>query len=413
MPTIRLARETSGRLLVVLLATLLLVASSGTVLAGKGDKGDKGERGGTPPREAAAEPRAPIATVTGDQVKMAQTKVARRVTRIVDATADQVLADGSAATGAEAWSDIRSVSVAPIKVPAKLVARMVEDFPRGAQGTFYGTDADWSRADPAIFVALELAARLPSDLVVQQVEVGLDGDAAGPIQVGAATDTRAGLERFSLSGTFSDGSGSSGTTDVSGRLPGEAIDYYNAESGVFGFHDDKASTYYLVMPLPNDARAVSVALRTETPDGLVIDRLELPGGGHLVPLDDPAGGWDPALGASLACRSLETYSSTAGLPGLEDTGTTRIRYAAGADPALDPAEADAMLAALNDIGDTLSVTLQPVAEATAGEPADGAPAEPLTVDATVERVPALHAFTLTMDVPAGRWTFSLADDLRC
>ena len=71
--------QTSGRLLVVLLATLLLVAASGTVLAGKGDKGDKGERGGTGHREAAAEPRAPIATVTGDQVKMAQTKVARRV----------------------------------------------------------------------------------------------------------------------------------------------------------------------------------------------------------------------------------------------------------------------------------------------------------------------------------------------
>ncbi len=144
---------------------------------------------------------------------------------------------------------------------------------------------------------------------------------------------------------------------------------------------------------------------------MVIDRLELPGGGHLVPLDDPAGGWDPALGAPLACRSLETYSTTAGLADLGEAGSTRIRYSAGADPALGQAEADAMLAALDDIGDALPVTLLPAGGATTGTPADGAPAEPVTVDATVERAPALHAFTLTMDVPAGRWSFAPAADL--
>lgn len=405
MPTMRWALSTAVPLLA---AVLLVAATGGATLAGKGDKDDdKGDRRNRGQQEVAAPP-AVIATVDGDQVKMARTKVARNVTRVADAAGDQVLSDGAPVPDADAWTDIRSVHVAPIKVPGKLVARLFEDFPRGAKGTFYGADADWARDDRAVFVAVELADRLPSDPVIQQVEVGLDGDAAGPLQVGAATDTRAGLERFSLSGTFRDGSESSGTTDVSGRLPGEPIDYYDAPSGVFAFHDDKAGAYYLIMPLPADAQSVSVALRTVTPQGEIIDRLELPGGGNLVSLEDPTGGWDPQQGAPLACRSLETYSSAAGLPGLDDAGTTRIRYAAGADTALDPVEAETLLAALDDIGDTLPVTLQPVGgDASAAE---GSPDEPLTVDATLERAPGLHAFTLTMDVPAGRWTFAPVDD---
>ena len=228
MPTMRRALSTA----VPLLAAVLLVAATGGVtLAGKGDKDDdKGDKRTKGQQEVTAPP-AVIATVDGDQVKMARTKVARSVTRIADAAGDQVLSDGAPAPDAEAWTDIRSVHLAPIKVPGKLVARLFEDFPRGAKGTFYGADADWSRDDRAVFVAIELADRLPSEPVIQQVEVGLDGDAAGPLQVGAATDTRAGLERFSLSGTFRDGSESSGTTDVSGRLPGEPIDYYDARIG--------------------------------------------------------------------------------------------------------------------------------------------------------------------------------------
>ena len=407
MPTFRLARTT----MVALLAAVLLVASSGgATLAGKGDKGDKGDKEAT-----TATPPAVLESVDGGRFKMAQTKVAERLTRIADAAGDQVLADGSPATEAEAWSDISSVHLAPIKVPAKLIARMFEDFPRGAQGAFYGADADWSRSDRAVFVAVELADRRPSGPLVQQVEVGLDGIAAGPVQVGAASDTRAGLERFSLSGTFRDGSESSGTTDVSGRRPGEPIEYYNAESGVFGFYDSKTRSYLMIMPLTGDAQSVSVALRTVTPQGEVIDQLELPGGGHLVPLADPAGGWDRAQGAPpLACRSLETFSAASGQPGLEGVDATRIRYAAGADVALDETEAAALLAALDDIGDTVPLTLQPAGgDGTAagdGEATgDGPPREPITVDATVERAPALHAFTLTMDVPPGQWTFAPAD----
>ncbi len=401
MPTFRLARTT----MVALLAAVLVVASSGgATLAGKGDKGGKDDKGDRGEKETiTAAPPAALESVDGGRFKMAQTKVAERLTRIADAAGDQVLADGSPAMEAEAWSDISSVHLAPIKVPAKLIARMFEDFPRGAQGAFYGADADWSRSDRAVFVAVELADRRPSGPLVQQVEVGLDGDAAGPVQVGAASDTRAGLERFSLSGTFRDGTESSGTTDVSGRRPGEPIEYYNAESGVFGFYDAKTRSYLMIMPLTGDVQSVSVALRTVTPQGEVIDQLELPGGGHLVPLADPAGGWDRGQGAPpLACRSLETFSAASGQPGLVGVDTTRIRYAAGADVALDETEAAALLAGLDAIGDTVPVTLQPAG-------GDGVPREPITLDATVERAPALHAFTLTMDVPPGQWTFAPAD----
>jgi hypothetical protein len=384
-------RATIGLLIV---AALLVISSTGVVLAGKGDR--KADKKGEP-----TAPPAVIGSVSGDRIKMAQARVADHVTRISDAAGDQVLADGSPAPEAEAWSDIASVHVAPIKVPRKLLTKMDEDFPRGAVGAFYGKDARWSELDRAVFVAVELAGKRPSGSVVQQVEVGLDGETASPVQVGAAADTRAGLERFSLSGLFRDGSESSGTTDVSGRQPGDAIDFYNAESGVFGFYESRQHTYFLIMPLERDAQSVAVTLRSGTPAGEVIDRLELPGGGSLIPLADPALGWDAAQGtAPLACRALETFSQTSGLAGLDEPDSTRIRYSAGVDPLLDAEAAGAELAALDAYGGTLPVTLLPLHP-------DG---EPRTVDAQLSRAPALNAFTLTMDVPPGQWSFQAVDD---
>ena len=54
---------------------------------------------------------------------------------------------------------------------------------------------------------------------------GYFGGLSGPVQVGTHLDTRAGVERFSLSGVFSNGAFDTGTTDISGRVPGAAIDY--------------------------------------------------------------------------------------------------------------------------------------------------------------------------------------------
>jgi hypothetical protein len=248
-------------------------------------------------------------------------------------------------------------------------------------------------------VAVELADGRPSD-AIQQVEVGLDGDASGPFEAGSAADTRAGVERFSLSGTFRDGSESSGTTDVSDRRSGEAIDFYNAESGVFGFYDARQRTYYLVMPLPSDAGSVAVTLRTMSDDGEVLDRLELPDGGHLVDLDDPSAGYDGQEDSGrLGCRSLETYSA-AETGTLDEPDGTLVRYAAGAAPLRSADEPRALLAALAAYDQTIPVTLRSV---------DGDD-EPLTVDARLARAPALGAFTLTMEVPAGRWTFEAAGD---
>ena len=393
MGTTRLGRAST----VLLLTCTLVAAGAGLTLAAKGDKkpdkADKGD-GGTPAATL-------IATVDGDRFKMAQAKMADKLTIVQDASGDQVMADGTAATAADGWTDIASVHLAPVKLQKKLLTQMDDDYPRGAVGAFYGADADWAKLDKAVYVAVELADRRPTG-TVQQVEVGLDGDAAAPLEAGAASDTRAGLERFSLSGIFNNGAEASGTTDVSGRRPGEAIDYYNTESRVFGFYDSRQRTYHLIMPLPADARSVAVALRTMTSAGEVIDRLELPGGGTLIPLDDPGLGWDPAEGsAPLACRSLETFGSATDAPGLAE-GMTRIRYSAGADLELAPADADAVLAALDAAGSSVPMTLSPVGT-------DGASGEPQAVDAAVSRAPGLAAFTLTMDVPAGSWTIEAAD----
>ena len=375
-------------------AALLLAAAASPALAAKGDrKGDAKEKGDP------NGPLAAIASLDGDKVRMAKAKVAARVTRIADAAADQVTADGTLAASAPAYSDIEAVYVAPIRVPRKLLTRMADDYPRGAVGAFYGADADWSKLDRALFVSVALAEPRPSG-AVQQVEVGLDGDAASPVQAGSAGDTRAGVERFSLSGSFSDGSESSGTTDVSGRRPGDAIDYYNAESGVFGFYDGRPSSYFLVMPLTADTRSVAVTLRTVTDSGEIIDRLELPGGGHLIPLAEPAAGFGAKAGVDpLGCRSLETYSAGSGVMALDDPTATLIRYSAGAGAALPLTEAEALLAALDAYAESVPVTLERL-------DADGGS---VSVDAQLARAPALNAFTLTMEVPAGRWTFEAAD----
>ncbi len=378
----------------LLVATLAMAIMASPTLAAKGDrKGDAKPRG---PEQAATA----ISSVSGDRVRMAKAKVAQRVTRIGDAAADQVGPDGAPVEDAPAHADIAAVYLAPIRVPSKLLTQMDEDHPRGAADTFYGLDADWSSGDRGLFVAVELADGRPSD-AIQQVEVGLDGDAAGPVQAGSAADTRAGVERFSLSGTFSDGSDSSGTTDVSGRRSGEAIDFYNANSGVFGFYEARQRTYYLVMPLTTDAGSVAVTLRTMTDEGEVLDRLDLPDGGHLVGLDDPSAGYEGQEDSGrLGCRSLETYSSAAGLGPIDDPDGTLVRYAAGADPSLSAAEAQALLAALDAYEQSVPVTLRSL-------DGDG---EPLTVDARLSRAPALGAFTLTMEVPAGRWTFEAAGE---
>jgi hypothetical protein len=423
MPTPTLARSAIAPLV---LAGLMVLSSAGSVAAGKGDKRDKGGARDKDPQGQAQEDQAQegqgqgsgsvvIATIPGGRYKMARTKVASDVTRIVDAAGDQRTLDGSPASGAEPWTDIAAATVAPVKVPGKLVTRMFEDFPRGARGSYYGSDADWSKGDKAVFVAVELAAERPGG-VVQQVEVGLDGDRAGPSQAGGAADSRAGLERFSLSGTFSDGSESSGTTDVSGRLPGGAIEFYNASSGVFGFYEAKSQTYFLIMPLTSDATSVTVALRSVTADGEVIDRLALPGGGHFISLDDATGGWDAQAGSPpLACRSLEALPvpAEAAAGTATEPGVSRIRYAAGADPALDVAESRALLGALDDAGETITLSLTPVvaAEGSDDDPDAGANGgtSRLTVDAAVSRAPGLGAFTLTFDVPPGTWQVDVVD----
>jgi hypothetical protein len=381
----------------LLLALAVIGAAAGAVMAAK---------------EEAAEqaPADPIEVVKGATYRMAKTKMADRVVRLDDAAGDPVFADGSTATGAPQWADIEAVYLASTRMPAKLMTKMAKDFPPGVSGAFYGNEARWSVGDDAIFVAVEMADKLPPDAAGQQVEIGIGGDAATPVQVGAQLDTRAGVERFSLSGVFSNGAFATGTTDISGRAPGAAIDYYNTESGDFGYYDARRATWYLLIPAAADSDSIVVSVRSSTEVGEVLDRLELPGGGHFVSLADPTGGWSKQAGLPpLACRSLETFSAETAA-GLSDPAGTRIRYTTGvatsgnagaaSEPGTDDTGAQlALLGPATDVMGSVPVALTAV----------GSGDEPSTVNGELAVSAQQDAVTLTFEAPAGQWSFALAE----
>jgi hypothetical protein len=374
-------------------ASLVLTAAAGPTLAAKADKKKKAKN------EPA--PSAVIAVLKGDKFRMASSKMADRVVRIEDAAGDQVTSAGQPAIGAPPHSDLAAVHVAATDVPAKLLSKMSKDFPTGTAGSFYGNDAAWDRGDAAIFVAATLADKRPADAPGQQLEVRLDGDGASPLQVASAGDPLAGVERFSLSGIFNNGSWTSGTTDVSGRLPGGDIEWYNASSGNFGYYDAKRATYYMILPRPRDVSSVSVALRTSTEAGEVIDDLLLPDGGAFIDLDDPSGGFSAGAGLEpLSCRALETFSSDSTDPAPADPDGTLIRYTVGLSTADTEAAARVLAPALDALG---TVPLL-VTEFGADEEA-----EALQVEGELAAAGS-NAVTLTLEVPAGRWSFSPAEE---
>jgi hypothetical protein len=385
----------------LLLALAVIGAAAGGVAAAKAEGAKE---------EAAEEaPADPIEVVKGATYRMAKTKMADRVVRLDDAAGDPVFADGSTATGAPQWADIEAVYLASTRMPAKLMTKMAKDFPPGVSGAFYGNEARWTVGDDAIFVAVEMADRLPPDAAGQQVEIGIGGDAATPVQVGSQLDTRAGVERFSLSGVFSNGAFATGTTDVSGRAPGAAIDYYNTESGDFGYYDARRATWYLLIPAAKDSDSIVVSVRSSTEVGEVLDRLELPGGGHFVSLADPTGGWSKQAGLPpLACRTLETFSAETAT-GLSDPAGTRIRYTTGVATSEPGAtsEPDA-----DDSGDQLAL-LGPAIDAMGSVPvalsAVGSGDEPATVNGELAVSAQQDAVTLTFEAPAGQWSFALAE----
>ncbi len=105
-----------------LVGVLLLSATAAPTLAAKKDKAE--EPAGPPP---------PIELAKGDKYRMASTKMADRVTRFADAPGDQAFADGTTATAAPEWSDVRAVTVAATAMPAKLLTKMARDYPIGVQ----------------------------------------------------------------------------------------------------------------------------------------------------------------------------------------------------------------------------------------------------------------------------------------
>ena len=384
-----LAALTSRAAMSLLLASALVATvATGTALAAKKKDAD------------VKAPPGPIESIKGDKYRMDSAKMAKRVTRFSDASGDQAFSDGAPASAAPDWSDIVAVYTAPIDTPRKLLTKMAKDFPRGVSGSFYGAQADWQKGDPGVFVAVEMAEKLPADSAGQQVEIGLGGDAATPVQVGSSLDTRAGVERFSLSGVFSNGAYGTGTTDVSGHVPGDAIEYYNTDSGVFGYYDRKRATWYLIVPRAADTDSVVVSVRSSTEVGEVIDRLELPGGGHFIDIANPTGGWSGKAGLPpLECRSLETFSADSGVE-LSDPAGTLIRYTAGMDAAGDPDETAELLAPAIKVMGAIPVALTAV----------GSDEEPQTVEGELAVAPQQNAVSLTFEAPAGQWSFALGDE---
>jgi hypothetical protein len=385
-----------------LTTALLFTTLAGPVMAAKSDRQRQRDR--APAQDV---PAAAIETIRGERYRLGRVRVARNLTRIRDAAADQLRTNGEPAVDAPAWTDITAVYMARARLNTRLFRRLTNDHPRGSAGTFHGRDSDWSIGDDALFVAIELAEERPDDVVAQQVEIGFDGGSATPVQAGTSTDTRAGVEVFTLGGRFSDGSESAGTTDVSDRAPDGPIDYYNARSGVFGFYDPREHTYYLFLPERRDATSLAISLRSVTDAGEILDRLELPGGGRFVALGDATAGFHAGDGAvPLGCRSLSTTSRPSGTgSGPTSDGeagaTTTILYRAGvgSDPESgEIPDAGALLAALEG-RDTVPMRLQRLDEE----------AEPLDVDGVVTLAPALGSFSLAMDVPPGQWTFAPAE----
>ncbi len=352
------------------------------------------------PALAADKPSA-ISTVKGDDYRMASTKLADKLTRYADSANDQQRLDGTSEPDAPKWSDIKSVYVAPARMPPKLISQMNSDYPLGADRVFYGDGGTPVSKDRVVFVAVEMARKLPAGSLGQQVEIGFSGNAATPVQNGSQLDVWAGTETFTLAGLFSNGAYDVGTTDVSGRQPGlelEVDDYYDVESGVLGFYSPRNATWYAVLPRAGDTATIKVSVRSSTGVGSVIDRLELPGGGHFIDLRNPTGGYRPKTdGPLLTCRTLETFSGESGTIESLDPESNLVRYTAGVDPATDAAIAAELLAPAREAVGPVSVALTAVR----GE------GDPGSIEGELAITPAGNAITLTFEAPEGQWSFAL------
>ena len=346
-----------------------------------------------------------ISSVKGDKYRMADAVMADKVTRFVDPADDQLSGDGVPIQAPD-WTDIKAVYVAGSRTPAKLRTKMQSDHPPGASDAFYGSEARPRAKDRIVFVAVQMGKRLPGNARGQVVEVGVAGEEATPVQVGAESDLRTGVERFSLSGRFRNGAVATGDTDVIGKEAGadlEEADYYDLESGVYGYHDDKKATWYLAIPRAADTDVISVAVHSTTAEGQVVDRLDLPGGGHFVDVRSPLGGFKAGAGLPrLVCRSLETFSGSGGVVELNDVESTKIRYTAGVDDSVGLSKTQQLLAPAGEAAGPVSVTLTPV----------GSEEAPLTVEGELAVTPEGNAVTLDFEAPEGQWSFGLADEVR-
>ena len=348
-----------------------------------------------------AEAPTAISTIKGKAFQMAGARVASTLTRFTDPPDDQQYLDGAPAPDAPAWTDLTKVTMSTGKTPPKLLTQMRTDYPPGARGVFYGTGETPVRKDKIVFLGIQMAGKMPADSLGQQVEVGFTGKAASPVGAGTELTTWAGTQTFTLAGRFQDGGYYAAATDVSGRDPGlelAADEYYDTPSGAFGFYQPGRSTWYVVLPRAGDTAAITVSVRSTTPAGNVIDRLDLPGGGHFIDLRDPTGGYKPkSKGALISCRALETFSAESGVV-TGDPGMNLVRYTAGVQNAQ---RAEAVLGSAIGAAGPVPVAVSEV----------GVDGEPMDVEGQLTVSSSGAAVSLSFEVPDGQWTFALADGL--
>ncbi len=342
-----------------------------------------------------------ISTIKGKAFQMAGTRVASTLTRFADPADDQRYLDGAPAPDGPAWTDLTRVTMSTGKTPPKLLTQMGTDYPPGARGVFYGTGETPVRKDKIVFLGIQMAGKMPADSLGQQVEIGFAGKAASPVQAGTELTTWAGTQSFTLAGRFQDGGYYAAATDVSGRDPSmelAAEEYYGTPTGAFGFYQPGRSTWYVILPRAGDTAAITVSVRSTTPAGNLIDRLDLPGGGHFIDLRDPTGGFKPrSKGALISCRALETFSADSGV-GTGDPGMNLVRYSAGMQ---NTQRAETVLGSAIEATGSVPVAVSEV----------GVEGAPMAVEGELAVSSTGAAVSLSFEVPDGQWTFALADGL--
>ncbi len=260
----------------LLLTAILSALVTAPALAAKKDKPE--EPAGPPP---------PIESIKGDEYRMAKRKMADRVTRLADAGGDPALRRRHPRGRAPPWSDISAVYVAPSRMPSKLRTKMAIDFPPGVARAFYGDEADWKTDD-----------RLLRGCQDGREAAGGRRRAAGggrPRRQRGRPPCRSGRSSTPASGSSASSSAASSATVRTRPAPPTSVTAQPGASHRVLQHR-LGCLRFLRSPSARPGTCSCPVRDTDLPSRQraqqhrgrpVIDRLELPGGGHFIDLPTP------------------------------------------------------------------------------------------------------------------------------